>query len=68
MKKSKGFTLVELMIAVAIIAALASIAIPAFSHYIVEAEGSKVKANLEISYRENRANEILLESRGSSGK
>ncbi|MCB1751087.1 MAG: prepilin-type N-terminal cleavage/methylation domain-containing protein [Gammaproteobacteria bacterium] len=63
MRKAKGYTLVELMIAVAIVASLAGIAIPAFSHYISEAEGASQKANSEISYRENRAEAIFQESR-----
>lgn len=61
MKKSKGYTLVELMITVAIIAALGGIAIPAFSHYIVEAQGTEKKANSEVSYRQNRMEAVYAE-------
>lgn len=68
MGRSKGYTLVELMVTVAVIAALASIAIPAFSHYIVEAESTSQKANTEVSYRENRAESIMAEFRESTGR
>lgn len=45
-QKNRGFTLIELMITVAIIGILASIALPAYSQYI--ARGKRAEARAEI--------------------
>ncbi len=51
MRKEKGFTLIELMIVVAIIAILAAIAIPNFLSFVSKTRRSEVKSNLSAIYK-----------------
>lgn len=65
MKRKKGFTLIELMIVVAIIAILVSIAIPNYQQYIIRSNRSAVQAFMVNV--DNREKQYLLDARAYTG-
>lgn len=66
MKKNRGFTLIELMIAVAIIGILAAVAYPSYASYIIKSNRAAAKAQmLDIA---NREQQFLLANRAYATK
>jgi prepilin-type N-terminal cleavage/methylation domain-containing protein len=65
-RPSKGFTLIELMITVAIVAILAAIAIPNYRDYVIRGQLvdattglAAVRANMERYYQDNRSYQLV---------
>jgi len=65
-RRRNGFTLIEVMITVVIIAILASIAIPSYQRYVIRAKRSAAQAQMmEIA---NREQQFLLANRSYADK
>lgn len=54
-RSNKGFSLIELMVVVAIIGILATIAVPSVNKYMAKARQSEAKSNLASIYTANKA-------------
>lgn len=63
---SRGFTLIELMITVAIVAILASVAYPSYQQYVIR--GKRAAAQAEMMDIANRQQQFLLANRSYASK
>lgn len=61
MKRIKGFSLIELMIAVVIVGILAAVAIPSYQNYVIKA--NRAAAQAFMMDVENRQKQYLLDAR-----
>lgn len=66
LKIQQGFTLIELMIAIAIVGILASVAYPAYTQYTIRANRSAAQA--EMMNIANRQQQFLLSNRNYATK
>jgi len=62
MRKKNGFTLMELLIVIAIIVVLVAVAIPVFSAQMTKAKRAKDEANLRAAYAEG-VNHMMAEKK-----
>ena len=65
MKNTSGFSLVELMVVVAIIGILATVAIPSVNKYMAKARQTEAKTNLAAIYSANKAFSVEYNTYGS---
>lgn len=65
LKSQQGFSLVELMVVVAIIGILATVAIPSVSKYMAKARQSEIKSNLASVYSAQKAFSVEYNGFGS---
>ena len=67
LKNSKGFTLMEMLIVVAIIAILVAIAIPTFTNQLEKAREATDMANIRSAYAEVMASALTGDAKAAEG-
>mgnify|MGYP004541436575 CR=1 len=67
LKNSKGFTLMEMLIVVAIIAVLVAIAIPTFTNQLEKAREATDMANIRSAYAEVMASALTGDAKAAEG-